>query len=67
MSQTIELINAIVDDNVIDSEQIFNSVMADKIADKLHDYRKEVASTFFDNVTDAQSSEEMDLESDATE
>lgn len=45
--QISHLIDAIVDDNSVDSEKIFNSIMADKIADRLQDYRKEVASSFF--------------------
>jgi hypothetical protein len=51
--QVIELIDAIADDNAVESEKIFNSIMADKISDRLQDYRQEVASTFF-NATETE-------------
>jgi hypothetical protein len=54
--QIIDLIDNIVNDNAVDSEKAFNSIMADKIADRLQDYRKEVASTFF-NTTEQQETE----------
>lgn len=60
--QVMELIDTIVSDNAVDSEKVFNSIMADKIADRLQDYRKEVASNFF-NQADA----EVDGQEDATE
>ena len=60
--QVIELIDSIVDDNPVDSEKIFSSIMADKISDRLQDYRKEVASSFFNPVEAG-----VDTQEDATE
>jgi len=59
MSEQISnLIDAIVDDNAVDSEKHFNSLMADKIADRLQDYRKEVAASFFNPQVEEQETEE---------
>jgi hypothetical protein len=54
------LIDAIVDNNSIESEKVFNSIMADKISNRLQDYRQEVATKFF-NTPEAEEA------SDATE
>jgi ribosomal protein L9 len=53
------LIDAIADNNAVESEKIFNSIMADKIADRLQDYRQDVAANMF-NTPEVE-------ESDATE
>jgi hypothetical protein len=53
------LIDAIADNNAVESEKIFNSIMADKIADRLEDYRQDVAASMFNTPEDE--------ESDATE
>lgn len=63
--QVIELIDAIVDDNAVESEKMFNSIMADKIADRLQDYRKEVAATFFNQGAEAEV--EVETQENATE
>jgi hypothetical protein len=54
------LIDAIVDNNSIESEKVFNSIMSDKISDRLQDYRQEVATKIF-NAPEAEEA------SDATE
>jgi hypothetical protein len=64
--QITNLIDAIVTDNAVDSEQVFNSIMADKIADRLQDYRKEVAASFF-NPAEEQEEVEVDTQENATE
>lgn len=65
MSENISnLIDAIVDDNAVDAEKTFNSIMADKIADRLQSYRQEVSNKFFN--PEANSETEFEVEEDET-
>jgi hypothetical protein len=59
-----DLIDTIVDENSVDSEKIFNGIMADKLVDKIDAYRQDVANSFFNPVaeTEEQSEEETTQE-----
>lgn len=54
------LIDTIADGNSVDAQEIFNSIMADKIADRLQDYRQEVASKFFNPVAETETEDETE-------
>ena len=55
MDQNIkDLIDAIVDENSVNSEKIFNGIMADKLADKIDTYRQDVANSFFNPVEEVE-------------
>lgn len=59
MSEQISnLIDSIVNDDAVESQKIFNSIMADKIADRLQDYKKEVSTSFFNSQAKEQETEE---------
>lgn len=45
--QIRDLIDAIVDENSVDAEKVFSSVMYDKISEKIDTFRKEVANSYF--------------------
>lgn len=48
MSDSIRnLISSIIDDNSVESEKHFNDVMNDKLVDRIDDYRKAIANSFF--------------------
>lgn len=45
--QIRDLIDSIVDENPVQAEKTFTDIMSDKIADKIDDYRKAIANSFF--------------------
>lgn len=45
--QIRDLIDSIVDENPVQAEKSFTDIMSDKIADKIDDYRKAIANSFF--------------------
>lgn len=49
--QIRDLIDAIVDENPVDAEKVFSSVMYDKISEKIDTFRKEVANMYFNEGT----------------
>lgn len=53
--QIRNLIDAIVDENSVASEASFADIMSDKLADRLDDYRKAIANSFFNPVTEENS------------
>lgn len=44
---TLDLIQSIADKDAMQSERIFNELMADRIADKIEDRKNEIASRLF--------------------
>jgi hypothetical protein len=44
---TLDLIQAIANKEPVESERIFNELMADRIANKIEDRKGEIASTLF--------------------
>lgn len=53
--QIRNLIDSIVDENSVASEATFADIMSDKLADRLDDYRKAIANSFFNPVTEENS------------
>jgi hypothetical protein len=49
MSNTRDLIDALLSGNSIEIEDTFNAAMSDKVSAKLDDYRASVAQTMFSN------------------
>lgn len=65
MDQQIkDLIDAIVDENSVESQKIFSDIMADKLSDRIDTYRQEVADTYFNPVAET---EEEETEEEAAE
>lgn len=63
MTQQIkDLVDAIIDDNAVDSEKVFNDIMADRLYDRIEDYRQDVADSYFNPVkeTEQETVEEVD-------
>ena len=64
MSESIkELIDAIIDENPVESEKVFNNILNDKLVDRIDAYRQEVANMFFnpEPVTEENSSTDTGL------
>lgn len=53
--QIKSLIDSIVDENSVQAEKSFSDIMSDKLADRLDDYRKAIANSFFNPVTEENS------------
>jgi hypothetical protein len=65
MTQQIkDLVDSIIDDNSVDAEKKFNDIMADRLYDRIEDYRQEVANSYFNPVaeTEEESVEEVEVE-----
>lgn len=45
------LIDAIAADNAIESEQIFDQIMSQRVGERIDDYRQEVARNMFASIT----------------
>lgn len=57
-----DLIDAIVDENSVDSQKIFSDIMADKLSDRIDAYRQEVADTYFNPVAETETETEEEQE-----
>ena len=58
MDQEIKnLIDAIVDENSVESEKIFADIMASKLSDRIDTYRQEVADSYFNPVAEVEDEE----------
>jgi hypothetical protein len=55
-----DLIDAIVDENSVDSETVFQNIINDKLVDRIEQYRQDVANSFFnpEPVTEENSTED---------
>lgn len=61
MTQQIkDLVDAIVDDNAIGSEKVFNDIMADRLYDRIEDYRQDVANNYFNPTAEQESTEQIE-------
>lgn len=60
MTTTLELIQAINSKEPIEAERVFNTIMADRIADKIEDMKLDVAKNFFNARQDLEDSIDQD-------
>jgi hypothetical protein len=71
--QISALIDAIVDEKSVDAESAFDQIMADRLADRIGEYRQDMANKFFNPEAAEQASgeeleqSEEESEEDATE
>jgi hypothetical protein len=57
-----KLIDAIIDENPVDSEAIFNDIMVDRVADRIDAHRQEIANSYFNPVAEVETEEELATE-----
>lgn len=68
--QISALIDAIVDGNSVDAETSFDQIMADRLADRIGEYRQDMANQFFNPeaaVAEEEQEEQEEQAEDATE
>lgn len=61
------LIDAIAADNPIESEQIFDQIMSQRVGERIDDYRQEVAQNMFASITTTEVEDQEDSETQTEE